>query len=329
MKKCLSLILAMVLILSCLSFVSCSNKQTILIYSASEDEVNANLYDALSKQFPDYNIVIEYLGSGTIYSKLLAEGKETSADIIFDFEATYSEAVINQHPDIFTDLSDYDFSEFKEEVLPSHRFFVPECKTDVAIVYNKQVLSEYGLNVPETYDDLLSEKYKGLISMSSPKTSGTGYAFYSTMVANDGLDNTIEYFDKLMSNVKEVTASGSAPLKSVDRSEAAIGFVMLWQAVMYANENSNLGITFLDKPTGYNLYTFSLVNNGNSAAKEVFDYMFNVWNKQHCQKFYPDAIYKDQGPAGISNYPTNIPEVIMPNIYDPEYKQTLLDAWKH
>ena len=75
MKKCLSLILAMVLILSCLSFVSCSNKQTILIYSASEDEVNANLYDALSKQFPDYNIVIEYLGSGTIYSKLLAEGK--------------------------------------------------------------------------------------------------------------------------------------------------------------------------------------------------------------------------------------------------------------
>jgi len=335
MKKLLLSVMAALAIIICL--VGCSTKkaekQTVLIYSCSEDEVNADLKAALDKQFPDYEIVIQYLGTGAVYTKLLAEGNETDADIIFDLEGCYASALLKQNENIFADLSNYDFSAFKDEIVSytsEHKKFVPECKTDVVVAYSKSVLENAGVPVPTTYEELLDEKYKGLISMSSPKSSGTGYTFYNTLVSDMGLENALDYFDKLSVNVKEITSSGSAPLKSVNRGEAGIAFVMLWQTIEYMNNNPDIGYTFLDKGTGYNVYTFEMIGGKekNKAVKDVFDFMFNTWNLQHCQKFYPDAIYKNQGAAGIANYPTNVPERNMQGIYDYEYKQRLLDAWK-
>jgi len=307
------------------------NSNTVLIYSCSEDEVNANLKEALSSQFPDYNIVIQYLGTGETYTKLYAEGKNTDADIVFDLDGCYAQKLVNEK-NCFADLSEYDFSVFKDEVVSyssQHKRFLPECKTDVVVAYNKKVLANNHIDVPTTYSDLLDAKYKNLISISNPKASGTGYTFYNTMVSNIGLDNTIAYFNGLKSNIKDITSSGSAPLKAVNRGEVAIGFAMLWQTVMYANDNPDIGYTFLDKPTGYNVYTFEMIDGKQTktAVKNVFDYMANTWNIKHCRKFYPDAIYKNQGASEIPNYPVNVPEVIMSGLYDFSHKQTLLDAW--
>lgn len=316
-----------------ISASGCSNKSnTVLIYSCSEDEVNANLKEALSAQFPKTDVVIQYLGTGETYTKLSAESKNTAADIVFDLDGCYAQKLVNEK-NCFADLSEYDFSVFNDDVVSyssEHKKFLPECKTDICVAYNKRVLAEHGLSIPTTYNDLLDAKYRDLISISSPKASGTGYTFYNTMVSNIGLEATLTYFDNLSANIKEITSSGSAPLKAVNRGDVAVGFVMLWQTVMYGNENPDIGFTFLDMPTGYNVYTFEMIDGKqkNKAVKEVFDYMVNTWNKQHCQKFYPDTIYKDQGAAGIPNYPTEVPEATMTGLYDFNHKQSLLDAWR-
>ena len=43
--------------------------------------------------------------------------------------------------------------------------------------------------------DLLDAKYKKLISMASPKSSGTGYMFYLSLVNAMGQQQAIEYFN--------------------------------------------------------------------------------------------------------------------------------------
>lgn len=67
------------------------------------------------------------------------------------------------------------------------------------------MLEEKGLPIPETYEDMLMPEYAGLISMPSPKSSGTGYSYYNGMVTILGEEAGMEYFEELNPNIKEYT----------------------------------------------------------------------------------------------------------------------------
>ena len=82
--------------------------------------------------------------------------------------------------------------------------------------------------------------------MPNPISSGTGYCFYNGIVSMYGEEKGLEYFEKLEKNVKEFTNSGSAPVKSVQRGDVAIGIGLLWQCIKYSNENQNLEYIILE-----------------------------------------------------------------------------------
>lgn len=333
MKKVLSLLLTFACLFGAVfSLFGCGDKkERILIYSTGEEERIAFMQEDLNKKFPNYEIIIQEIGTGALVSKLQGEGTNTDCDIIHELEITNMETLLKSNPDFFYSLDDYDFSRFTDIALPyEHKKYAPEVSTYCAIVYNKKVLSNKGLSIPQTYEDLLETKYKNLISMPNPKSSGTGYAFYNGLVATWGKDKAMKYFDALNENIKEYTTSGSTPIKSVDRGEIAVGFAMLWQCVEYSNKNSDLAYTFLDEGCPYNLYDMAIINGHEKRAcvKEVFDYIFNDLNKKDVDKYIPDCTYKDSIPS-VANYPSDIPAMTMAGVCNPDYKQQLLDEWKY
>ncbi len=314
-------------------------KKTILIYSESEEERIAYFKEELSKQFPNYDIVIQYTGTGGMVSRLQGEKQNTPCDIIYDLEANYSQMLLNEMPNLFFEMKDYDFSQFKDSLVSyGHKYFAPTCMSYGGIALNKKVLADRGLATPTTYEDLLNESYKGLISMPNPKSSGTGYFFYSGVIshlyhANGGnlekaKTDGYEYFRKLSANVKEFTSSGSAPLKATNRGETAIGLGMLFQCVQYKKENLDLDYTFLDYGAPYNLYVSAVISGHEQKqeVKEVWDYLFYTLNKKQVEKLIPDPIYKDMTPED-PDYPTEIEAIDMVGLFDTTYKQSLLDLW--
>ena len=331
MKKLITLSTSLLAALGAMSLAGCSSKEQVLIYSTAEEERIAFLQQELNAQFPNYNVVIQEIGTGALVSKLQGEGLKTECDIVQELEITNMETLLAGEPNLFYSLDEYDFSKFSSTVLPySHKKYAPECMTYCAVVYNKKVLAEKGLEIPTKYEDLLDPKYKDLISMPNPKSSGTGYAFYNGLVSSYGKEAAMTYFDNLNSNIKEYTTSGSTPIKSTDRGEIAVGFAMLWQCYEYAKKNSDLGFTYLDLGCPYNLYDMAIVNGHEQrpAVKEVFDYIFNTLNQKDCEKFVPDACYKTMTPEN-ADYPTDVTPIDMKGICDPAYKKALLDAWKY
>ena len=332
MKK---LIFVIVLVLVSITVLSaCGNKANrVVIYTAAEEERIAYLQSELNKKFPEYEIVFQSIGTGALVTKLQAEGKSTECDIFYDLEATNAEIIINGNSDLFYDLgNDYDFSIYDSSVTEytsTHHKYAVNGKTDGTIVVNKKVLNQNGCAIPETYADLLKPEYKGLITMPSPKSSGTGYAFYNGLVSSIGEAEALAYFAALDENMKEYTTSGSAPIKSVNKGEVAIGVGLLWQCVDYANKNSDLEVVFLNNEASYNLFTMGIISGKETkeATKKVFDYLFNELNKIQCEKFNPDKIYVNQGKAEIANYPTNFSEIEMKGVFNFKYKQDLLDKW--
>ena len=168
--------LVVMLLCSALMLGGCgSSQEQVVIYTSAEDYRVEYMRQRLEAEFPQYDIVIEYLPTGNHAARLLAEGTATECDITYDLEYTYLQKLENAG--VLADLSDYDFSVFSEDVVSSN-YFMPEYRNGGAVVINPSVLEKHGLAKPGCYDDLLKPEYKGLISMSNPSSSGTGYIFY-------------------------------------------------------------------------------------------------------------------------------------------------------
>ena len=313
---------------------STTGKDRVVIYTAAEDERIAYIQEGLDKQFPDTEIVIQSLGTGQLLSKLQAEGKDSDCDIFYDLEVVNAEIILNAAPDLFVDLSDYDFSIYDPSVTgytDRHHKYAVNGKTAGAFLVNTRMLEEKGLPIPETYEDMLLPEYAGLISMPSPKSSGTGYSYYNGMVTILGEEAGMEYFEELNPNIKEYTTSGSAPAKAAVRGDVAIAYGLLWQCVNYANENEGLTVVVPEQGLAFDLFTMGMISGheAKGSVKEVFTYLYNELNKPQCAKFNPDKIYADMPAAEIQNYPENYKEITMAGLFDFQYKQDLLDKWKY
>ena len=326
--------LLMVLCCSLVFLSSAFAADRVVIYTAAEDERIAYLQEELNKQFPDVEIVIQSLGTGQLLSKLQAEGKNTDCDIFYDLEVVNAEIILNADPELFVDLSDYDFSIYDASVTgytDRHHKYAVNGKTYGAFLVNTRVLEENSLEIPQTYEDMLKPEFAELISMPSPKSSGTGYSYYNGMVTILGQDEGLAYFEELNPNIKEYTTSGSAPAKAAVRGDVAIAYGLLWQCVNYANENEGMTVVVPEKGLAYDLFTMGMISGHDEkpAVKEVFTYLYNELNKPQCAKFNPDIIYVDMPAAEIPNYPTGFGEITMEGMFDFEYKQDLLDQWEY
>ena len=310
-----------------------TGKDRVVIYTASEDERIAYIQEELDKQFPDTEIVLQSLGTGQLLSKLQAEGKNGDCDIFYDLEVVNAEIILNASPDLFVDLSDYDFSSYDPSVTgytDRHHKYAVNGKTAGAFLVNTKMLEEKGLPIPATYDDMLKPEYAGLISMPNPKSSGTGYSYYNGMITILGEEAGMKYFEDLNPNIKEYTTSGSAPAKAAVRGDVAIAYGLLWQCVNYANENEGMTVVVPEQGLAFNLFTMGMISGHETkgSVKEVFTYLYNELNKPQCAKFNPDKIYVDMPAAEIQNYPADYKEIPMAGLFDFEYKQELLDKWK-
>lgn len=326
-KKIMYLIMAL-FIIPCLLFVTAcgESKESILIYTSSEDYKIEHMNKCLREKFPDYDITVEYMSTGNHAAKLLAEELSTECDITHDLDYAYLAKLDGKG--VLADLSSYNKTIYVDDVNLSENYII-ELRNGGGIILNTSVLSKRGLAEPTSYTDLLKPEYKGLISMPNPKASGTGYMFLKSLVNAWGETEAYSYFDKLTTNILQYTSSGSGPVNALVQGEVAIGLGMLSQAVVEMNEGAPLKIIFFEEGAPYSLYGQSIIKGKETreCVKEVFDYLINEYNYINNELFFPEKIYKDKNYV-VTNYPQNIKYADMSNNSSDE-KTRLLDKWTH
>ncbi|NLO84777.1 MAG: extracellular solute-binding protein [Clostridiales bacterium] len=328
MKKVLSRVLSLLMVCAMALLLSgCSTADNkVIIYTSAEDYRVEYLTSRLKEEFPDYQIVIEYMATGNHAAKLKAEGTDTECDITYDLEYPYLQELERQG--ILTDLSSYDYSIYTDNVIES-KHYLPEAIYSASIIVNPAVLSAKGLEAPKSFEDLIKPEYKGLISMPNPKSSGTGFMVLKAYANTYGEEAAFEYFDQLAQNVLQFTSSGSGPVNALIQQEVAIGLGMTAQAVTAINNGTPLDIYNFDSGSPFSVYGQSVIKGKESkpAVKAVFDFMMNTFNMENNARFYPERIYKDTLNV-IENYPSDIVYCDMSNNTNEE-RQRLLDKWKY
>ncbi len=325
MKKKISIFLTIILILTLLTACGGSKENRIVLYSSGADYENEYYLERLEAQFPEYDIVLEYLTTGNHAAKLKAEGVNTEADISLDLEYMYLETIKEN----LADLSDYDLSVFTDDLIDPDSKYLPAMRNSASIILNMDILNEKGLTEPTSYKDLLKPEYKGLISMPNPKSSGTGYSFLKSLVNSWGEDAAFDYFDELSNNILSFTSSGMGPLNAVVQGEVGIAMGMTAQIVDSINSGINLKIVSFAEGTPYNAYGHAMIKGKEERpeVKAVFDFFYDELIADTSAKFYPEALFKDKQ-FTITGYPTDLDYADMGDSSAAE-KERLMDRWQH
>ena len=322
MKMIISVVLSVVMMLGCLS--GCGNKEQVIIYTSTNDDVIAHMTEALNAEFPQYDIVIEYLSTSKHAARLMAEGTATQADIIHDL--AYENMAQLEEAGILAELSGYDTSIYTPDAVVSTKY-LPEIRCGGAILVNTKVLADRNLPEPKSYEDLLKPEYKGLICMPDPKASRSGYAFIKGLANVWGDEEAVDYFVNLRENILQFTSGSSGVTNALVQQEVAIGLSLITHTVSAINEGAPLKVIVPEEGAPYSMYGQAIIKGKETreSVKAVFDYIINEYNAEHCRVFYPEKIYQNEDFV-VENYPQNIKYADMKNDTLAE-KERLLEMW--
>jgi iron(III) transport system substrate-binding protein len=227
------------------------------------------------------------------------------------------------------DLSAWDQSIYADDCKVASNKYLAQNRNGGAIIVNPDVLAAKGLPEPTCYADLVKPEYKGLVSMPSPKSSGTGYMFVKSLVNAWGEDQAFDYFDQLAENILQFTSSGSGPVNALVQGEAAIGLGMTSQAVTKINEGANLKILYFEEGSPFSLYGFAIPEGkqNRKAVIDVFNFFYTDLVYEDKELYFPEKIYKDVD-FEVKNFPTGITYADMSG-NTTEEKMRLLEDWEY
>lgn len=326
MKKVFLLLVTATMLFTLLAISG--GQDRIVVCTSSEQFRNDALQEQLNQHFPEYDIVVMYMSTGKAAAKIYAEGSDTDVDILVGLETGY----LNKIKSHLSNISGISRIPYLDELTPecNENLWITWERQAGAIIVNKSILEKYGLEPPQSYQDLLNPEYCGLIAMPDPKSSGTGYFFYKSWVNTMGEEAALAYVDALHSNLKQFTESGSGPIKMLKQGEIAIGLALTFQAVNEINNGQPLEIIFPDGGSPYSLTGSAIVSGhqNNAGVAEVFDFIANQFLVYDKEYFSPEPVYHGQR-ITVPHYPEKIMYADMSGIQDASEKERLLSLWKY
>ena len=133
----------------------------------------------------------------------------------------------------------------------------------LGLCVNTKVVEELGIEMPETWDDLLDPAYEDNIAMAHPASSGTAYTTFFTQVLRLGSEEAaMEYAKALHPNILQYTKSGSASGPMAGRGEIAVSIIFSHDCIANIVQGfEDLEVVFPADGTGYEIGAQALIAN--------------------------------------------------------------------
>lgn len=302
MKRLFGIIIAILLVANVSSF---AQQKAISLYGSAEPRS----IEILAKTFEkDTGIKVDWIrmSSGETLARLRAEKDNPKADVWWG--GTLDPHSIAALEGLTESYKPAPFDEMDP------RFRDPIGGNRVIGVYvgvlgfsiNEGLLKSLGLPTPKGWDDIVDPRYKGLIGVANPNTSGTALTTLATQIFLRGEDAGIEYMKKLHKNISNYTKSGVAPGILAGRGEIGIAIIFLHDAIYHKEQGYPITPIVPKEGTGYEIGGLNLVKGAPhpEPAKKFIDWVVTA------------RAQETQAKIGAYQLPTNskakVPDVSIP-----------------
>jgi iron(III) transport system substrate-binding protein len=331
-----NILLVLLLIIAIFAIAGCSAgnsavKKEITVYTALENEQIDKYLKSFKNKYPDIDVKIVRDSTGVITAKLVAEGANTAADLVWGTAA--SSLLVLEEKGMIEPYA----PEGLENVLPQFKdpdsppSWVGIDAWECAFVVNTVESAAKGLPEITSYQDLLRPEFKGQIIMSNPNSSGTGFLAVSGLIQLMGEEKAFEYLDKLHENIAMYTHSGSAPAKKAGSGEFAVGISYGYAGVSQKKTGYPVEIIFPAEGSGWDVEANALIKKSGirDEAKLFLDWAISMDAMNDLKEDYAITSVKmsDTIPEGYSKDPVS--QLLQNNDlrWAAEHRDEILNKW--
>ncbi|MGE4446460.1 MAG: putative 2-aminoethylphosphonate ABC transporter substrate-binding protein [Synergistaceae bacterium] len=273
LKKHCALLAMLCLSLIC-SLPALAASKELIVYTALENEQIGKYLESFKSQNKDIDVKIVRDSTGIITAKLLAEGSNTPADVVWGTAA--SSLLVLEDRGMIQPYSPKGLDRvekmLKDKANPPA--WVGIDAWECAIVVNTTEAKTQNLPQIKSYQDLLKPDFKGQIVMSNPNSSGTGFLAVAGLIHLMGEKKAFEYLDKLHQNIAMYTHSGSAPAKKAAAGEFAVGISYGYAGINQKKKGAPVDIIFPIEGSGWDVEANALIKKKDikPEAKKFLDW---------------------------------------------------------
>ncbi|HJR04463.1 MAG TPA: putative 2-aminoethylphosphonate ABC transporter substrate-binding protein [Methylomirabilota bacterium] len=307
-----------------------AQKQTVVIYTAIENEQVVEYKKAYEKSLPNVEVKMLRLSTGDIAARFMAEKDNMQADVIWGVGATnmlqfknagllepYAPKGLERIQPLFRDKANPP-SWVGLDIYMS------------AFCFNTDTGKKHNLPAPASWADLTKPVYKGHVVMPNPASSGTGYLSVVSILQRMGEAEGWKYLDALDKNIAEYTKSGSKPCKDSAAGERAIGVSFEYVAHEMKKKGAPVEMVLPKEGSGYEIEANGLTKKGakNPAARQFLDWAVTDESMKIAAQFFAAV-----GVAGMpvpEGLPKDISKVVFPNDFDwsAKNRDRILAEWQ-
>jgi iron(III) transport system substrate-binding protein len=316
--------------LALLTTPALAQKQSVVVYTAIENEQIADYMKALNKTLPNLDIKMLRFSTGDISARFMAEKDNMQAEVIWGVAAT--NMLIFKSAGLLEPYAPKGLDKiralFRDKANPPSWIGIDIYMS--AFCVNTEVAKKNNLPVPASWADLTKPVYKGQVVMPNPASSGTGYLSVASILQRMGEADGWKYLDALDKNIAEYTKSGSKPCKDAAAGERAVGVSFEYVALEMKKKGSPVEMVLPKEGSGYEMEANALTKKGakNPAAKQFLDWAASAEAMALYAKYFAAV-----GVAGMpvpEGLPKDISKVVYPNDFDwsAKNRDRILAEWQ-
>ena len=307
-----------------------AQKQTVVIYTAIENEQITEYRKAYEKTLPNIDVKMKRLSTGDISAVFMAEKDNMQADVIWGVGAT--NILIFKNAGLLAPYAPKGLDRvqglFRDKANPPSWVGIDIYMS--AFCFNTEVAKKQNLPAPASWADLTKPVYKGHVVMPNPASSGTGYLSVASILQRLGETEGWKYLDALNVNIAEYTKSGSKPCKDAAAGERAIGVSFEYVALEMKKKGAPVEMILPKEGSGYEMEANALTTKGakNPAAKQFLDWAISDEAMALYAKYFAAvAVAGLPVPEGL---PKDISKVVYPNDFDwsAQNRDRILAEWQ-
>ncbi len=305
--------------------------EDLLVYTAVEPEELKGFANAFEAKHPGIKIKWVRDSTGIMTAKLLAEGKNTPADIIWGLAAT--SLLLIKDAGMLEPYAPKGVEKLEKKFVDgdSPPSWVGQRAWIASLCVNTAEAKRQKLPMPASWADLTKPVYKGHIVMPNPNSSGTGFLDVSSWIQMWGEEKAWKFMDDLHQNIGVYTHSGSKPCKMAGKGEFAIGVSFAYKGAQLKAKGAPVETIAPKEGVGWDLESFGVVKGAKNmaAAKKFADWSITrdtnvIYNKEYAVVAYPGVA------KPVKHFPPGIEGKMIKNdfAWAAKNRKAILKKWQ-
>ncbi|KLU40909.1 MAG: ABC transporter substrate-binding protein [Peptococcaceae bacterium 1109] len=317
-----------VAVLLVLSLAVSASANTLTVYSSVDEENARALLNAFT-QSTGIDVRFVFLSSGPALARMEAEKNNPQADVWLG--APSENHVLAKDRGLTQPYMSPNAAALDAKFYDPEGYWTSFYMNPMGVAIHTGWAERAGIEMPESWYDLLKPEFRGEIQMPTPQSSGTAYNLVASMVLAWGEDEAFDYLKELHKNIQSYTQSGTAPSQAVAIGQAGVAIQFTPAFLKLMDEGYPLKLIFPKEGVGYEAPAVSIIKGAPNieAAQALVDWLISVegQNKLSELKTYFFPVHPEASTGeGLPAF-SDIPTIDYDALWAGDNREYLVNKW--